>query len=57
MTKDLFTLAVEGLEEYYPILSNAKVVKTLRGQVDIPDTGDAQKDYEKVRDSIEKLVE
>lgn len=53
---DHFDDAVEGLVEYYPALRSSKLVETLRKKVNIPDTGNEQKDYENVRDQIERLL-
>jgi hypothetical protein len=52
----LFTQAVKGLKEYYPVLGSNRIIKSIQDQVEIPDTGNDQKDYEVVRDRIEKCL-
>jgi hypothetical protein len=55
--KDIIDAAVNGLREYYPILADTAVAEGIGKFVIVPDTGNDQKDYKKVRDRIEKLVE
>lgn len=54
----LFTDAVEGLKEFYPILGDVTVVDDLRIVVaeHFKETDGGQADYEVLRDRIEKVV-
>lgn len=53
----VFDDAVGGLQEYYPELRKAEVVNSIRAKVTVPDTGNTQRDYESVRDQVERFVQ
>jgi hypothetical protein len=54
--QDLFQEALKGLTEFYPQLKRKSVVESVRKQVKVPDTGNAQADYDNVRNQIEVLL-
>ena len=49
--------AIEGLTEFYPELADTAIADTIRKKVEVPETGNDQTDYEKVRDQVERLVQ
>ncbi len=49
--------AVDGLRDYYPKRWYEKAVSKVRDQLNVPDTGNDQQDYEKVRDQLERLLD
>jgi hypothetical protein len=53
----VFATAIEGLTKYYPELENGDLIQQIRERVAIPDTRNAQADYENVRDQVERLVQ
>jgi len=48
--------AIDGLAEYYPKLGNPAFAAKIAGKVKVPDTGNAQANYENARNQIELLL-
>ena len=50
--------AIEGLREHYPCLCDEALVSRIKAavNVNVPDTGNHQLDYEQVRDQVERLA-
>jgi hypothetical protein len=49
-------LAIDGLTEYYPKLGKPTFAAKIARKVVVPDTGNAQADYENVRNQIELFL-
>jgi hypothetical protein len=54
--QELFVSAIGSLTATYPVLNDADVVAELAGGLQVPDTGDVERDYRTVRDQLEKMV-
>lgn len=54
---ELFGAAVNNLHEFYDELGDASVVDGIKERVENFDTGDDQKDYERIKNSVEKHVQ
>jgi hypothetical protein len=54
--EDFIQTAIENLTEFYPDITHKEVVAAIRAKVTVPDTGNAQKDYEAVRDQVECIA-
>lgn len=52
----LIETAFQGLFEYYECLSDSTFAAEIASTLVVPDTGNDQQDYEKVRDQIEAVI-
>lgn len=53
----LFSSAVDNLQEYYVELEDAEIVAGIKDRIKPVDTGNNQSDYESVRNQVERLVQ
>ena len=52
----LVNSAIFGLQEYYECLNDTTLAKEFASAITVPNTGNDQKDYETVRDAVERLA-
>lgn len=53
----LFSAAVDNLQEYYVELEEGEIVAGIKDRIKPVDTGNDQSDYESVRNQVERLVQ
>lgn len=54
---ELFSTAVDNLQEYYVELEDGEIVAAIKERIKPVDTGNNQSDYETIRNQVERLVQ